>query len=88
MAIATTENMAGIQQEIRDKVEYLNKHKTPGQSMISTFQVANRHFDWQVDLYANPTFEGAEESEPTESFNEQSIDRIELRNYIQETRYA
>lgn len=89
MATATSYNIAGVREDLTSMLTLVTPEETPVLSRLNKSKApAQPYTEWQVDDLATPTFTGIREGEDVSSFDNKSIDRARIGNYIQKERLA
>jgi hypothetical protein len=87
MAITTTYNVQGNREDLTDFLTILEPEDTP---KLSTFAKVggqtNKFKEWQVDNLANVDFSGVVEGQDVQAYNNESVNRAEIGNYVQKFR--
>ena len=89
MALATTYNVAGDREDLTDYLTILTPEDTPKVSTFSkTKRMSNAYQEWQVDSLQPVNFSGIQEGQDVLAFNNESVNRARIGNYVQQFRRA
>ena len=87
MAQSTTYNVAGDREDLTDFLTILEPEDTP---KLSTFAKngtqTNTYHEWQMDTLGNVDFSGVIEGQDVVSYNNESVNRARVGNYVQKFR--
>jgi uncharacterized protein YoaH (UPF0181 family) len=84
MAQSTSYNVAGNREDLTDLLTILEPEDTPVLSTITkTKRPTNTYQEWQVDNLAPVSFPGVVEGKDVSTFDNKSVNRARIGNYIQ-----
>jgi hypothetical protein len=87
MAITTTYNVQGNREDLTDFLTILEPEDTPKLSTFAkTGGQTNKLQEWQVDNLANVDFSGVIEGQDVQAYNNESVNRAVIGNYVQKFR--
>lgn len=87
MAQSTTYNVAGDREDLTDFLTILEPEDTPKLSTFSkTKKLSNTYQEWQVDNLGAVDFGGVLEGADVTAYNNESVNRARIGNYVQQFR--
>lgn len=87
MAQATTYNVAGDREDLTNYLTILDPEDTPKLSSFSKVGAQSNYLkEWQVDNLANVDFSGVVEGQDVTAYNNESVNRARIGNYVQQFR--
>ncbi len=87
MAQSTTYNVAGDREDLTNFLTILDPEDTPKlSSFAKTPRQFNAYQEWQVDNLANVDFSGVIEGSDITAYNNESVNRARIGNYVQQFR--
>ena len=87
MAQATTYNVSGDREDLTNFLTILDPEDTPKLSTFSKVGAQTNYLkEWQVDNLANVDFSGVVEGQDVTAYNNESVNRARIGNYVQKFR--
>lgn len=87
MAQATTYNVAGNREDLTNFLTILDPEDTPKLSTFSKVGAQTNYLkEWQVDNLANVDFAGVVEGQDVTAYNNESVNRARIGNFVQKFR--
>jgi hypothetical protein len=86
MAQATSYNTSGNREDLTDVLTIMEPESTPFTSMAQKATASGTFFEVQVDDLAVASFEGVNEGEDVTVFDNKSVNRARIGNYVQKFR--
>jgi len=88
MALATSYNTTGNREDLTDVLSILEPEATPLLSLAKKKKATATYNEWQVDSLSDPVISGVSEGEDVTAFQNATVNRARLGNYIQKFRNA
>ena len=88
MALATSYNTTGNREDLTSILSVLEPEATPLLSLAKKKKATATFNEWQVDSLSDPVISGVGEGEDVTSFQNATVNRARLGNYVQKFRNA
>jgi hypothetical protein len=86
MAQAASYNTSGNREDLTDVLTIMEPESTPFTSMAQKATASGTFFEVQVDDLSTPSFDGVNEGEDVTAFDNKSVNRARIGNYVQKFR--